>query len=627
MNKTHTPNSSSGKRQRLDRWQVFTTLLRTEAEPRLPCLQISVALLLICSVIALVLLFREIPGRASAWLDLQLFANLVSITAVTFNIFCQGLKGHALRPSWHTLRLPVRTHRLVLPTLLYQCGHALVLGLLWGFLRFGAGVEEPFSFPVLLLMALTVQGHAALYWYFAFGAAGGATFFSMGVLASALLGLCLQSVLDLSLTKALLTGEVLGGCISTYVAARAMCYDARILDDLWAALSGGPDESSNAPSTQGARPSSYNKVPDAYHASRYVTGGLVPLWSIISATDLPVFASPFWAQCWFEWRRTAMWLPILVGGGGFLASVLSFPFGLIAAFPIILLPLFFISYCHNRVTPQYTAFALTLPQSSQQVGRAKNAAMAMAIVLTTLLLCLPTIPSLFMGVGAFETLLQCIEALGLQVVTATYGLLWLLEFYLAQFSFQALLFVSHRLLSWDFENDWSVAFSEFRHDLDSIPGATILLMLFAFCWGWGFVKGYGISPPPFRFPREGWFVVAALVPPIVINLLQFDAPFQYWATFYYVWVTPFIALGALFAYGLRTRLIAPRDTQVGIAVFLVFFTIEAFAYHFATERMLPLFPPMHFGHLCVVVVSPIVWYPFIVAAQRGEVFVPIRKHE
>jgi len=43
--------------------------------------------------------------------------------------------------------------------------------------------------------------------------------------------------------------------------------------------------------------------------------------------------------------------------------------------------------------------------------------------------------------------------------------------------------------------------------------------------------------------------------------------------------------------------------------------VTGYAFVYPSEFS-PYFISLHFGHWCVVLVSPIVWYPFAIAAQR-----------
>ncbi|MCF6284577.1 MAG: hypothetical protein L3K26_05250, partial [Candidatus Hydrogenedentes bacterium] len=148
-----------------------------------------------------------------------------------------------------------------------------------------------------------------------------------------------------------------------------------------------------------------------------------------------------------------------------------------------------------------------------------------------------------------------------------------------------------------------------------IPGLSVLMILIA---TYSILRSIALrSSVTISWPREAWWIVLALFFPITVGLFWLDGTVLSYAQPYYVWGTPLVTFAALFAFGLRKELLSLADVVVGLAVFLVIYAICGYTYVFPTEDT-HYFINQHFGHWCVLLVSPIVWYPFVIDNQRHE---------
>jgi len=119
----------------------------------------------------------------------------------------------------------------------------------------------------------------------------------------------------------------------------------------------------------------------------------------------------------------------------------------------------------------------------------------------------------------------------------------------------------------------------------------------------------------FEWPRELRTAVALLLPIPALYLALTNNPLREFVQFWYVWMSPFLTLAALLAFGLRRKFVTTTDVVVAFVCFLILFSFSGY-YYAAINTSVESAINMHFGHWCVLLVSPVVWYPFIVASQR-----------
>ena len=491
--------------------------------------------------------------------------------------------GITLQPLWQSLALPVRLHRQILVTLGFHIAVALLMGALWGLFRHLDDSQPPSHMPVTLLVAIAVQGQAAMFGCYVLGVVRGLFAFSVGFVASVAAGLMATPLTPFSLATNVCLALVLTGILCCFAAAHL----AR-----GSGLPGGI---------------LLSRIPPTCFSTRLPSGRLRG----------KSFSSPFWAQVWFEWRSTAMWLPIVLGGVTLVNYLLLGFDGLVHIVSSIVMPGIYIilplliASKYNRITPQYRIFALTRPITSQRVGRAKTASAALALLLVALVTEIPRLvaDTLHSGMPTLADAVTDSVLTMTYVVTMTYGLLAFAALLLGTF-LSTPLYVLRDLIA-----GLGDPFAASVFPQDPIPGAGTLATLLA---GVIILRALGRRyDASVQWPRELWAAAAALVLPAVIGVLGIEGPVQNHAEFWYVWVTPCITFSALLVYGLRTRLISLRDGAAGLLIFTVLYGMAGYAYTYPTDLSV-YFINLHFGHCCVLLASPIVWYPFAVAIQRYE---------
>lgn len=346
------------------RTSIFRTLLWAESAPRRKVLRIIACILVLfaaSSVMTYSSLY-ELDTTKSLGTEFVHGETLV-IAGILYALLVQGVRGFTVQPPWLAMALPVRTYRLLIPTLFYQTRVALLLGAVFGIQRYFADVEHAFTAPVAILTALSAQGYAACLWWTA-GQARGLAVFGVAFACASLIGVAAAA---LTPVPALITAAVFlipCGWVSSYLAAQA--------------IRGG-----NVPSVDFAR---------IALMARFLE------WNQVRAANKTEFSSPFWAQVWFEWRRTGWWL-----AGGFVLfslaiSAINFPYILVTGSPVVnldelpgvlttlyvVLPVL-VWLAHLAITKPYRRFVFTRPITTKRVAAAKMlAALAAAVVIAVI---------------------------------------------------------------------------------------------------------------------------------------------------------------------------------------------------------------------------------------------------
>ncbi|MCF6284136.1 MAG: hypothetical protein L3K26_02965, partial [Candidatus Hydrogenedentes bacterium] len=338
---------------------IFKTLLWAEGAPRHPALRFIVLFLILYATPSLAILLEAIiPDFESSvpnFSDQFDQAKYLALTGVLCGLFGHGCRGLTARPVWQSMALPVTTRRLALTAIYYQARLALLLGTLWGLSRLSSGLDDPIGHALRMTLLLSAQGQAALLWLSAAGAIQGLVAFTVGLAAAGCAGIIASYVGPFSPVNNMAVVLVTGAWGCSYAAVRAM--------------RGGP-------------------IP---HVELPELPGVAPLrnWHLARTMGKRQFTSPFWAQVWFEWQRTARWFPIAIAvtlvltlcvdvphilstgrayfdlekdGGD---TILN-PYGAVT----LLIPLLF-WYLHITITRPYRNFVFTQPNTVQRVGRAK----------------------------------------------------------------------------------------------------------------------------------------------------------------------------------------------------------------------------------------------------------------
>mgnify|MGYP003641057988 CR=1 FL=1 len=519
------------------------------------------------------------------WLDAQ--GGVLAFVGLVHSAFCQSNYGYSLRPPWINMALPLRLHHLLAPNLLCQLGAAIALALVWGVARSILEVDAPYQLPLLLLTAVAMQGQAAIFWIGALGILQGAFVYATGFVVMGLGGFLLSRVGPFGPSTNLFIVLAIGGALWAYWAARALRSGWR-MDSV---------------------------LPAKLHRM-----------SPIARRRKKSFSSPFWAQVWFEWRQCTMWLPILVGSGYGLSqafgnhdSVAAIGLGAMAMFGVPVI----IATAHYYLSSSYRRFVLARPLSSQRLGRAKWVALALAVLLTGLLTQGPAlfwtplaaVAQILTGYGSpdMKNVLMSSDVFLMQFVLSIYGLIAVGIELLKGFTDMPIHML--RLFPALIDTTNSVNISDLSPRNFPIPGADALSTILAtviLCRWWASRLGTRLP-----LSREFWIVVVALLIPIVLDGLRLNDAMQGYAMDYATWVAPPITLAALFAYGLRFQLINGRDVAVGLTLFVFLFTLGGAAY--TTIEKDSYLIDFRFGFWCVLLVSPMVWYPFVVSLQRYKV--------
>ncbi|MBX3176118.1 MAG: hypothetical protein KF886_02035 [Candidatus Hydrogenedentes bacterium] len=568
----------------------YAALLWAEFAPRARVLSAVVAVLLALSFLNYIqhLVFGSGVSEATRAVPSVGVFEIVILCAAAIGILCcvpRWSEGDiTLQPLWQSLTLPVRLHGQILVTLMFHIAVALLLGGVCGLFWHLDEGTLPSLMPVALLVAISLQGQAAMFGCYVLGPVPGFLAFAMGFIA-------------------VVTAGWLATPLTPFSPETDICLALAVAGILWCFAAAHLARGGSLPGDQ-----LLPRIPREHFSTRLPA-------AILRGKS---FSSPFWAQVWFEWRSAAMWLPMLVGGATVVNMLLiafdDFPYSVISMFTmtgIYLIVPFLIASKYNRVSPQYRNFALARPITSQRVGRAKTVSMALAILLTGALLAgPPRLVAIFAGdtVVILGEFLVAGLVLVPSVVVAVYGLLaFAIGLLIFLISFPAALLRYH-VLSLFFSDDEVISKMG-----EPLPGAGALAFIFA---AWIVVRAFGRRYGTLiRWPRELWLSVLALLVSVVTGIVAVDETAVNYGTLWYIWVTPLITFGALFSYGLRTGLISRGDTAAGSALFASLYTAAGYAYVFPTE-LSEHFINMHFGQTCVLLASPIVWYPLAVTAQR-----------
>ncbi len=356
---------------------VFKTLLWAEFAPRHRMLRNIAALLAVVCLLKFVQTFDfglGVSREESAMPFDDMLEKLVQWLAVIGLVYCAPNRSHdgvALQTPWQSLALPVPLHWQVLATLLFQIMAALLLGTCWGlFLHLDDG-HPPFFFPVICLPTLAVQMQAAVLWCAAAGIARGLALFGAGLAAAILpvAALVLANASPVVTFVGAAAALFTAGCFWSYCAARAIRGDS-------------------VPGIGLPRLA----VLTRFHERR-----------LARSLQKVRFSSPFIAQVWFEWRRTARWIAAASAVGAAVLLVLDGPYIFtrgVSMFGIpddshgwwpgrnlgyFWIPLIF-WFAHIAVTKPYRGFVLTRPHAIPTVSAAKLLAAFMAAIPFTLVL-------------------------------------------------------------------------------------------------------------------------------------------------------------------------------------------------------------------------------------------------
>jgi hypothetical protein len=335
---------------------VFKTLLWAEFAPRRQVLGA------IFGFLVLFWLFAEsqtwaLPNRTHPGpTPFEGLSRNLAVGGVLYSIFSQGRTGFSIRQSWQGLALPVRLRWLVAPGIVFQLGMALFIALIWGLYRDVAEIEHPFSYPLILLVVLAAQGHCAMLWCGALGITTGLAVFGAGLTVATVVGIVVSGLAPLPPAACTAAILVLFGWIWSAVAAGAIRGNSLNLPDL-------------------------RRVPIVNalytrHLSR--------------AASKTTFRSPFSAQCWFEWKRSARWYVAFIAVSAIATLVIEVPYTLTREaslfdtgmgdgatswfrpieYAVLAAPLLF-WFIHSFITRAYRGFVCTRPISARCIGGAK----------------------------------------------------------------------------------------------------------------------------------------------------------------------------------------------------------------------------------------------------------------
>jgi len=581
-------------------WRVFKTLLWAEHAPRRQGLIVFYALQLLL-LFAIYLGANILLPIASELIPMfDLYAGLLSVAAVLYLTFIQPLRGESSRPAaWHGA-LPIRPQQRLLSALTYHLIITLLFATTWAAARHILRAEPSAFVPFAILLPLAIQSQSALLWSAAFGPLRGSAVFAALLALSALLGAALNA-LGLGEPLALWSLSFLsGGIVSLYLAVYAMRFG-------WSSIPFAP-----------TRPTATTQMPHTTNE------GFTRRMRAALNAAMPTFPSPLWAQVWFEFRRSAMWIPI----AGVPVQLLPWLMGDFVTIPLIvamfILPIG-VAYVHNRVNRPYQSFVLTRPLSSQQIGRAKLLSMSFAVFLAQLIVTGPTL--LWAVVTDSAHWLQTgdspdwvnwasiIQTALFQFLLVVYGLLSFAVALLAALfssfydSFYNMIHIATMELS---GSDWSSA--SLRATRDMNPGVPVLSVIIAL---WVLLSSLARKRDnTIPFPPELACLCAALLIMALIPLTTLGEGVQEYARFGFVWVIPPIALALLTTFGLRTHLVSVRDAVVSAAIFLLLYSVGGLIFATTPEDAHENFVNHHFGYWSIVLVSPIYWYPAVITWQR-----------
>jgi hypothetical protein len=595
------------KTSRPSRLQVFRALLWAEAAPRYRVLRIIVGFMLFVSLSRLFIYLNEVSFELKLTTDMGMDNSLKSL-ALAGIIYCalsHEIKGFSLRQSWQSMGLPVRTHWLILPSMVYQLGVALLLGTLWGLYRISDGFDEPFVQPLSLLVMLSAQGQAAMFWCSAVGLARGLAVYGMGLAVALAAGFLARNVGPFSPDINFAVVLVAGGWIWSCVAARA--------------TRGGP----------------------APHFDVWRLPGAASLrdWNLARAARKTSFTSPFWAQVWFEWRRSASWLVILVAVVAVLMLLIDVPYTLaegrslfehdpdeeeggwrllFGAAPLIVIPVFW--FAHITVTRPYRRFVFTRPTTAKRVGSAKLLTVLLAIIVmnmieTTIgLLAAALLPpgaanldpahafSIFDSIFSYASLIY-----GMFLILAYGPMLFVIFFLYA---------LSASLPLWR-HGDTTV----FEPDMEPMAffvGFFIFLLIgLLLITAMGNILKRKLDFRDYPFPWELLATLAALVTAVSYAAFEHYQGEGILGRTAFIYAGPVLLALATFRYGHRAGILTAGQRNAVLALFAGLFLIGMFKAQ-ASPDMSMEDQVITLGYWIVLAVSSIVLYPILIGGQRQE---------
>lgn len=350
---------------------VFKTLLWAEFAPRRRVLGYIVGLLVLFWLFAeSYALDMPLSSRRGS-MPFEGLTEKLAIAGVLYSALSHGATGFSHRQSWQAFALPVGLRGLLLPGLVFQFGLSVLMALLWGLHRNVSGIESPFIHPFTLLSVLAVQGQAAMLWCGALGIARGIGMFAMGLTCATVAGITAGGFFLLSPAPVTASVLVFCGWLWSVVAARFM-KDYAI------------------------------GVPDGYGLPDFTS---LRKWYLTRAERKAEFRSAFWAQCWFEWKRSVHWLPAIFCVATLITLTIDIPYFLTrgytffddgsgsdrdlwfrpTGYALFIGPLV-VWLLNARVSRPYRRFVCTRPASARMIGGAKfvasiAAALAGAFVL------------------------------------------------------------------------------------------------------------------------------------------------------------------------------------------------------------------------------------------------------
>ncbi len=519
---------------------------------------------------------------------------LTQVLALFGVVYCATFRGtkNSFRPPWHGFVLPVQTHTLLMVLIVSQTVMAGAIAMPWSVTSFVSDNSYDFATPFLTLCVISSHVHAAQYWIVALGVLRGALCYVLGLLPTALV--CLLTISPDSFLLTLCVAA-LAGWASTGVAAASI----RRKPEIFALRPHSHTADVSATQPSGASP-----------IERHL-----PLQTLTRTLSPSTFHSPLHAQVWFEFRRSAMWLPILILTGSVISELLDRLGAGIGATVISLVfswgvPIGF-SIFHNQLGTRHSSFVQVRPVSTQCLGRAKLLALLIGVVpaaaISSGLLVMPIAMS---GPWSITPIYEALLFGLLPVlVLAVFGTLAVGAAIVSGFVNVALtllaFFTIVQFLAPDFE------LGNIRNY--QVPGLDVITYLLGAWLVLGrFARLKGLD---FEWPRELRTAVALLLPIPALYLALTNNPLREFVQFWYVWMSPFLTLAALLAFGLRRKFVTTTDVVVAFVCFLILFSFSGY-YYAAINTSGESAINMHFGHWCVLLVSPVVWYPFIVASQR-----------
>lgn len=582
---------------------VFKTLLWAEFAPRRRVLTIALFLQLLLSlhIYTWNLDFESgIYGREPR----APFEGSIEYLALGVIAYCalfQGRDGFSARAPWQSMALPVRRDAQLLVGVAFQILVALLVGALWGLYRHFGNEDTPFLYPVLGMVLLAVQGHAAVLWCAAVGVSTGLAIFSTGLMGAAVCGILLGNIGPFS--PNVNTASVLLACGACW------CFVA-------------------------ARTASGGLAPVADMGAMPVVTRLYR-WHLTRSLHKSPFASPFRAQVWFEWRRSARWIVFasaaivagvllldtpymltreqsLFGKDGVIES--SHPSGLIV---YLGLPFLF-WYAHIAVTGPYRSFVFTRPQTVEGMSAAKLlAAFLAAIPLTIIGESTQWFYRLLLEPKGVADIVAASEsawsvALSLAGATVTIYLTLISGPLLMLIAAPVFMVLFFPLVSTDSTTEgFSIAISPADLAYNTSVVSAVLLLFMLTC---GLLRR--------RFDRKAgsfsWELATACAVMPVCTLIgiaeRLTSSSQFGLSTLYVYC-PIMTLLAAIRYGIRENLLLPRQ-RVALLTLLAGTTATMIAGVYPLSNTTVVSGAMAAGYLGSLICCTFVFYPLAIRNQR-----------